>query len=344
MNNLSKTFSMLALSFLVVVGIAHAQSFSAGADPMQYTITPETPGPNSPVSIEAEGVGSFLGNATISWQADGRTISSGAGLSTFQFTTGAVGTVSRIHLIIDSPTQGVITHDFVFAPSVVNLIWEAQTSVPPFYLGKALYSAGSTLKVVAFPVVAQGKSLVALSKLSYQWSRGDNPDPAASGLGKNSYTFQGDEIQNSEDVVIDVYLGATKVARGEITIPATNPGLLLYTQDPLQGEILDQALSGAFNLRTQEITLKAEPYYFAKESIAGGALSYDWTLNGQETTGPNTAEGLLTLRQTGSGAGSAQVGVSLQNTDSDKLVQSASTALTLAFGQTGSALSNFFGL
>ena len=102
--------------------------------------------------------------------------------------------------------------------------------------------------------------------------------------------------------------------------------LLVYSQDPLQGEILDQALSGTFNLGTQEVTLKAEPYYFANESVGNGSLSYDWTLNSQETTGPDTARGLLTLRQTSSGAGSAQIGVTLQNTDNDKLVQSAGGA------------------
>jgi hypothetical protein len=336
-------FSLLALTG--VVGIAHAQSFDTGNNPVQYIVAPETPGPFAPVNIEVQGVGTFLGNATVTWQENGQTMASGPGISSFAFTTGGIGSVTAIHLIIDSATEGTITQDFVFAPSLVDMVWEANTSVPSMYLGKALYSAGSTVKVVAFPIVAQGTSLVAASKLSYQWSNNQNPVPEASGLGKNTFTFQGSEIEGGESVSVDVYLGGTKVAHGDLAIPAVSPQVILYDNDPLQGEILDQALVGSFNLSSDEVDLKAEPYYFANESLEDGALTYNWTLNGQETSGPDSSQGLLTLRQTGSGAGAAQIGVAVQNTDNDKLVQSASTALTLAFGQTsGSAVSSFFGL
>jgi hypothetical protein len=344
LNKFSRTFSIILFA-LSMTNVAHAQSMGATSAPVQYIIAPETPGPDAPVYIEVQGVGNFLGNATVTWQENGQVMASGVGLSTFSFTTGGIGTATDIHLIINSDTEGTITHDFVFAPSVVNLVWEAATSVPPMYLGKALYSAGSTLRVIAFPIVAQGTALVAASKLSYQWTYEGNLDTTDSGLGKNSLTFQGDEIQSSESVSVDVYLGANKVASGDITIPAVNPQVILYDNDPLQGEILDQALVGAFNLNQDEVDLKAEPYYFANESFENGDLSYDWTLNNQETSGPDSSEGLLTLRQTGSGAGAAQIGVSVQNTDNNKLIQSASTALTLSFGQaSGSAISSFFGL
>jgi hypothetical protein len=74
-------------------------------------------------------------------------------------------------------------------------------------------------------------------------------------------------------------------------------------------------------------------------------LSYTWTLNNEEIVGPESAEGLLTLRQTGTGIGSATVGITVQNNDPDRFVQAANTSLGLIFGEgASSALSSFFGL
>lgn len=333
----------LALCLLCLAANARAQ-FSAVPDPIQYTVAPEAPGPNQLVYIEAEGVGPFLGNATITWQVNGTTVSSGAGQTTFSFTTGGVGSATRVHVIINS-SQGTYTHDFVFAPSVVDLVWEADTSAPLFYAGKTLYSAGSSLKVVAFPTVVSGRSVVPTNALSYQWSRGGNLVPDASGLGKSVFVFNGDEIQSAESVSVDVYLNGAKVGHSDITIPATDPKVIIYDYDPLRGELLDRALPNAFSLNAAEMTLEAEPYFFSNSSVRRGTLAYAWTLNDTSVTGPDASRGLLTLRQSGSGAGTATVGVSLQNTESDTFTQAAQAALTIVFGQQGSTpLSSFFGL
>ncbi len=140
------------LALLVLLGapaLAGAQSLP---DPVQYAVAPEVPGPNQSVVIEVQGVGQLLGNSTITWSNNGTVAQRGTGLSRYSFTTGALGSRTTISVAIQS-TQGTFTHTFVFVPSLVNLVWEANTTVPPLYRGKALYSAGSPLKVVAVPVV-----------------------------------------------------------------------------------------------------------------------------------------------------------------------------------------------
>lgn len=338
-----KFFFTFILATFFVAASAHAQ-FSAVPDPVQYIVAPETPGPDAPVYIEAQGVGSFLGNSTITWTENGSVASTGVGDANFQLTTGPVGTATTVHVEIDS-SQGTFTHDWVFAPSVVDLVWEADTSVPLFYVGKPLYSSGSTLKVVAFPTIVSGTSLVPASQLSFQWSLDGSLVPASSGLGKNTYIFQGDEVHNSEDVSVDIYFNGNDVGSGDIVIPATTPQIVFYDADPLRGELLDFALPSSFNLNASEVTLQAEPYYFANSSLNSGALSYAWTLNGNDTAGPDSPKGVLTLRQTGTGAGSASVGVSIQNTESDKFTQAAQSALNIVFGQSGgSSFTSLFGL
>ena len=331
-------FGLLAL---VAAGHARAQ-LSLVPDPVQYIVSPETPGPGDKVSIEVQGVGGFLGDAGITWSQNGKVVLNGVGATDFSFVAGALGTQTSVHVQIVSPTEGTITHDFIFSPALVNLIWEADTTAPPLYRGKSLYSAGSALKVVAFPTVIVGGAHIPGSSLSFEWSLNDNDVPSQSGLGRSVFSFTGDQLQPSEDVAVDVLYGANKVGHSEVVIPASQPFLLLYDQDPLRGTLYDSALPGSISLGAKEITLQAAPYFFSNASLQSKSLQYSWTLDGEDSTGPQSAQGVLTLRQTGSGQGSATVEVSLQNNDTDKLVHAAQATLQMVFGSSGS--NSLFGL
>jgi len=341
MPKLRNIFIVLAL---LSASVARAQSLS-GSDPVQYIVAPETPGPNSTVQITVQGVGTFLGDSTVTWSVNGKTMASAVGASTFSFTTGALGSQSVVKLTINSAIQGVITHTFVFTPSVVNMLWEADTSVPPLYSGKALYSAGADLRVISLPTVIISGKKVAASSLSYQWSIRDNPLPANSGTGKNVLSFTGDQLQDGENVAVDVYFGSLKVGRGEITVPVTAPQLVFYGRDPLRGVIWDQSIpQQGIALNGNEITIQAQPYFFSNASITGKTVAWSWTLNGSSVTGPTSNLGILTLRQTGTGQGNATLEASLQNNDSSKLIQAATADLQIIFGKAQSGISSFFGL
>ncbi len=338
---------LLSASFLLTVlgtSFAHAQ-FSNAPSPVEYTVSPEAPGPNQKVYIDIKGLGSFVGNSTITWEENGRVVSSGVGITSYIGATAGVGSVMHVKVTISGSGESIITHDFYFAPSVVYLTWEADTSAPLFYMGKSLYSAGSQLKIVAIPFVVSGSSLVGSDRLSFQWTHNDNKAPSQSGLGKNVLVLTGDQLQGSERLALDVIYKGVKVGHAEIAVPAVDPQVLMYDRDPLRGELAERALPATFNLNTNELTLQAEPYFFANKSVSAGKLSYSWTINGQDTLGPDSARGLLTLRQSGQGSGGAVVGVSVQNLDDDKLVQSARQALQITFGDsTGNSISSFLGL
>lgn len=331
---------------IFVAGLMLAPALAAAQtpDPVQFIVAPETPAPNSVVQIQVQGVGSFLGDANITWTLNGEVALEGAGASIFSFKTGALGSVSRVKMNIDSDTQGTITRTFAFSPSLVNMVWEADTTVPPLLRAKPLYSAGSSLRVLAFPVVYSGQSRIAASSLSFHWSAGDSPLTAVSGLGKNILSINGDQLQASEEVSVDVYFGNTKVAHGEVSVLAVNPGIMLYEKDALRGLITDAAIPESIGLSGKEITLQAEPLYFSTAAKRDGALEYSWTLGGEDTVGPLSSQGVLTLRQTGSGAGSATVGVSLQNTNTDQFVQAAQTLVQMVFGQSAGLLQSLFGI
>jgi hypothetical protein len=320
-------------------------AYAQAVDPLRFIMSPEVPGPGDQVTIEAQGVGSFLGDATVTWQQNGKTVLTGVGERRFTFTAGPLGSITRIHVTVDSSTNGVSERDFTIAPSVVHLLWEADTSTPPLYRGKALYSAGATFRVIALPQVVSGGATVSYNNLSFQWKLNDDPVVAQSGMGRSSASFQGSQLKAGEVVNVDVYLNSFLVGRASISVPATDAELFIYQKDPLRGVLYDQALPANVSLIDPEVTLQAQPYYFSKDSVSGGAAAYAWTLNGAPTSGPDSARGLLTLRQAGSGEGDAVLGVSFQNNDPSKFVQTARTAVRLFFNTQGaSAGSPSFGI
>ncbi len=335
--------------YLLFVTLAFFAAFSARAqtinptqpNPVQYIVSPETPGPGQSVQLEAQGIGTSLENATLTWEQNGVVVNSGLGDNIFNFTAGILGKQSVTHLIINSPGLGTIVHDFILSPSLVNLVWEADTTTPAFYRGKALYSGGAFVTVAAFPEISSQGVFIYSKALSFQWKLNDVLIPGQSGVGRSVFAFQGDQLKKSEDVAVDIYIGNTIVGHGEVIIPATTPQIVLYDRDPLRGEVLDAAFPTTINLTGQELTVEAEPYYFSNASKSDGSLTYSWTVNGSNTTGPDAQQGILTLLQNGSGVGTAVLNVSAQNTNSDQLVQAASASLQILFGQNTSNTSLF---
>ncbi len=332
---------VLALMFITGGATTYAQTLPP---PIQYVVTPEAPGPNQQVTIEAQGVGSFLGSANLTWVQDGEVVLDGVGERRYSFVTGSLGQKTTVRVSIDS-SQGAFAQTFVFNPSLINLVWEADTTVPLLYKGKALYSAGSDYKVVALPSVYSGGARVGASALSFQWSRAGESLPEQSGLGRFVLAMTGDQLQASEDIAVDVYYGNVLAGRGGVSIGASAPRIVLYPRDPLRSALYDSAIPGAISLVGKELTVQAEPYYFSNKAKNGGALPYIWMLNDNETTGPDASRGILTLRQTGTGTGAATLGVSVQNSIADQFVQNASASVQILFGaQTGTSLLNFFGI
>jgi hypothetical protein len=194
---------------------------------------------------------------------------------------------------------------------------------------------------VALPQVVSGGSFIPSNNLSFKWSVGGNPATQASGLGRSTITFAGNQLKSAEVVRVEVLSGTKMVGQASVVIPAVQPAIGLYIKDPLRGTLYEAALPSALSLGEKEITIEAQPYYFANSSFTDGSLTYNWTLGGQPASGPESERGILTLRQTGSGQGSSVLGVELQNLDTAKLLQAASARLQIVFGVQSSSGPSF---
>jgi len=246
-----------------------------------------------------------------------------------------------VDVSINSGIYGLITKTFTFEPSYINLIWEANTTVPPLFQGKALPGFGSSITVFAFPLVVAGGETRDANSLSYQWRLNGSAVPSSSGTGRSSFTFSNNQVRQTDEVSVDVFYEGRNAGHGSITIATVEPFLHLYEHDPLRGIRYRAALQNTFTLLGTEVTVRAEPYFFSRDSGERGSLSYTWEINGTETTGPNTDKGELTLRRTGEGEGTAMLTVALQNLESARLLQGTREVFTILFGKTSSGTSIF---
>jgi hypothetical protein len=118
------------------------------------------------------------------------------------------------------------------------------------------------------------------------------------------------------------------VGQASLLISPGNPLVRIYENDPLLGPLYDTALPSSVTLTDSEDTYRAVPYYF------NSTPSLTWQVNGTPSqTGPD-----ITVRPSGSGEGTAMLGVS---GSTGALGQSAEAGLSVTFGKSGSG---FFGL
>lgn len=328
-----KLFSSIITYFLIGLFsfsfVAFAQISSVEKN-ISVTITPDIPGPSEEVVIEVESFISDLNRAEIKWLVDGKTAQKGRGLKVLRFTNGFLGTKTSITVIIDTQEGVHIERVFTFQPALVDIMWEADTYTPPFYRGKALPTSKSSITLVAIPqLTVDGKKILDPNSFIYTWSKDRRVLGKQSGFGKQSITITAPLLfQNSHIKVVVTSFGGSLTAKKEMFVVTGEPQILFYQKHPLEGVLYNKALRGIISLTDEEITLRAEPYFFSKDSLKSGDLDFLWSLNGKPFNSGDT-QNEATLRQTGE-TGTAQVRLEVVNLK--KLLQSAGSVISLRFG------------
>ena len=102
-------------------------------------IIPNYPEPNTVVFINLTLYTDDLNSADINWYKDGKSVLSGKGETKYSFRMGGVGEETTIEIKIKLLSGASFSKSFTLNPASVNLVWEANSFVPPFYKGKALH-------------------------------------------------------------------------------------------------------------------------------------------------------------------------------------------------------------
>lgn len=297
---LSATFF---LNFLLI-SAAHAQT-----NALRISMIPQHPGPFEKVSVSVEDFSRDLNKVQISWSLNGKVEKTGTGLKSFEFNTGALGSVSSISINMGGEVQTLTVR-----PTVTDIIWQADTYTPPFYQGKSLHSNQDPITLVAEPffITSQGDRLDP-EKLVYKWTYNGKVNSNASGYGKKTFTVSPSILLKPIEVVVEVTSPDNSYhSLSKISIADTKPEVLLYENDPLYGIHFENTLNNKdFPITSQEIRVFGVPLFFSRKQKNENALDLNWRLNG---TGINqTGPEVIFRKPEGSGGGRSSIYLEAKN-------------------------------
>lgn len=324
-------YSLLLALVFVSGNLAQAQGMP-GSDGLNMQVSPSAPAPNSQVSFALTNYSINLQTSDIRWLVNGKQASRGAGFTSFTTVTGAPGSVLTISVIVTTTDGQTLTKEITLRPALLDLIWQADSAVPPLYRGKALPTTKNLVKFVAIPHFVNAGVEIDQSKLVYQWSLEFDPTPTGSGLGKNTFSTKIVDLIGETRVGVKVStLDGSIVASKSLAVSPFNPLVSLVRIDDLEGPDLAHPLSGNYDLTGPEVTLRTVGYYFPKSHVTKPGLKYSFAVNGKPAMASEVAPALLTLRQ-GPGTGSGQAALSAAINDSFDSMISAVRSITLTFG------------
>lgn len=318
--SIKKNIVTMLFVLFFVAPIASAQSPESF---VSIDVVPRVPGPQENVTVSISSFLVDLDSAGTVWKVNGVTKLNGYGIKKFSVTTGAVGTTTTIDVQITPPSSQTFTQTVVLKPAEADILWEATDSyVPSFYRGKALPSSEGLINVVAMPNIKNKDA-----SLVYRWTRNSQPSLDGSGYGKSSYTFKTSYLNRNEKVILEIAApDGTYQAKKDVTITAGSPQIVFYAKKPLEGTDYAHALQDNFPMKTSEITLVAEPYFFSTQSKDSTQIDYTWKLNNQTITIPGKKSELI-VRKEANSSGISRIDLAIES--GSKLFQLAKAALLI---------------
>src|SRR3989344_9700476 len=153
-------------------GIANAQLDALPQTSLSVEMIPENPGPNTLVYVSVVSYATNINASKITWNVNGKTQKSGMGEKTFSFTTGDMNTTTTLEILVETQEGEGIEKTFIIKPVGVDLVWESDGFVPPFYKGKALFSHQNKITIIALPHILSTSGVeIGAKNLIYTWKK-----------------------------------------------------------------------------------------------------------------------------------------------------------------------------
>jgi hypothetical protein len=311
---LTLTISILALSILPFEVNAQANlNPTFFTQDISASISPLIPKANEQVTIDIVSYSYDINAAMVTWYLNGKKQLEGRGQTHFTFKVGNLGDISKIQVNITPQGAASFTKDFIFNPSEINLIWEAQTYTPPFYKGKALFADEADVKVVAMPIFIQNGKMLQKENLIYTWKVGGDILQSKSGYGKYYISFSGGYFGGKERVDVTVSsIDESIQGFANIIISPTPTQIILYENHPLFGILTNNAIELNYQLKNKEVTFIAAPFFFSKNIEGLADINLNWGMNGSPVQSGDGGN-MITLRQDSQVSGTSLVDVTARH-------------------------------
>jgi len=338
MNKRISLIIILSLLAFILPGKTLAYYESTSDGDLRAIVIPENPGPNENVTINLQSYLLNLDTCDYTWTLNSQTAQSGIGQKSLSFQTPGLGQTDTLQLSLSCQDGSSQVKNFVFQSNDADFLTSADTYTPPFYRGGAKPTSKSQLRVVVLPQVFDANGTpISAKELVYKWSKDGKPMLTSSGYGKSAVNIEAEDTGPSNLAVeISTLSGETKVVKS-ISIPLSQPKLILYENKPLLGIQYQAGLNGSSNLTGEETNIVAEPFFFKDESLSIGNIGLSWYMNSQPITEGISGQS-LTLRQAGTQSGQAMIQVVAR--DSSNPLVNAQNSLQVNFGKKASLFGN----
>src|SRR3989344_1121949 len=205
----------------------------------------------------------------------------------------------------------------------VDLIWQGNGYVPPFYQGRTLWSKQTK---VSFLAISHG--LGSSANLYYKWTKNGTVLGNLNGIGKNNFSYTDTILSRTQTVKVEILSDTDEVlASATVALTPVSPSLLVYENNPLYGFMFHKEVGGNYRLNESEITFSAFPLFFDVTSREDSSLVFAWRTN----TGAVETGDSVTYRAPDDVSGSSQVSITVSN--KDKITQEARKGFLVQFGE-----------
>lgn len=284
----------LLLGFLVLsvllpnVGYAQVGDFNTIGAP-SLVLEPAYPSPGTEYSARIEDSRSAAQGAQVRWLYNGTLVAENTREVVLR--APAAGQTATIQAVVAFSGLSE-TYEVTVSPRYLDLIIEPLTHVPEFYIGRALPSVGSLVRVTGLLLNDDLDS----TEYIYFWRINNTVYGGGPLRGQNSITFpmpQGDEAIVSLQVS---RLDNTILAKRTLSVRSVSPELYWYEVNTLYG-LTPRALT-AFNMIGNSAIFRAEPYYL-DSTVYNSPDVLEWTINRNRVSSSNQNPYEITLERTG---------------------------------------------
>lgn len=277
------TSTLLATMISVLMPVpAYAQLSLTGLErELTLTLTPEYPSVGEKVNLSISSFGIDLARSKVTWYANGKMFTEGAGITEATLASGGLGSETIVTVVAEENSGIVGSARAVIRPTEVDLIWNADSYVPPFYGGRALPGTNASIRVQALTRFKKANgTFVPDADIIYSWYKGS--EHVLTGRGKSTAVFAGPTLFDEEEISVTAE-SADSIYRGRAAarIQSVDPSLELYENHPLFGVLYHRAFVGSVLTLESEQLVTAVPYSAHTALSRGPDLVYEWNVNGK---------------------------------------------------------------
>jgi hypothetical protein len=276
-------FFLCMLLLFGMTPVARAQLLDTRTIPSGVTLSASTnvPEPRSTVEVRAYSSTLELSNYVLVWRTNGTEVARGIGKIAIDVEVGPAGSETTVGVEVEGAEEDT-SAAIALRPASVDILWDSDSYTPPFYRGRALPSAGSTLALHAMTELKRSDGTsIEPADIIYTWRSNGTVLTALSGRGKSSIRIPSPSLFGSKTVSVSAESAdGLRMASGSITIGAREPSLRLYVNHPLFGILFHDALRGNATFADSEVTLTAVPFYAPSPRANDPGLQYAWRVNG----------------------------------------------------------------